>query len=74
MRTTVTLPDSLYTTLVSLSRDRSRSLSATITALITTALERPRSDELRMDPLTGFPLVDIGRVITSDDVAALDDE
>lgn len=76
MRTTVDLPPSVHRRVSKLARQRGQSLSATVAELVTYGLSR--LDEpvvVTTDPRSGFPVVRVGRRITSPDVAdALDDE
>jgi hypothetical protein len=51
-----------------------RSLSAVVADLVRRGLESGPVPELTVSPVTGLPLVSLGRVITSDDVRALEDE
>lgn len=76
MRTTVDLPDDVRQRIQTLADDRRQSLSATIAELTVYGLaqmEEPR--EIVTDEQSGFPVMRLGRPVTSDDVAALlDDE
>ncbi len=76
MRTTVDLPPSVHRRVSELARQRGQSLSSTVAELATYGLSR--LDEpvvVTTDPRSGFPVVRVGRRITSQDVAdALDDE
>lgn len=75
MRTTVDLPDDLHQTVLSLARDSGRSLSQTVSALVNKAL-RPGSvaDDIIVDPVTGFPVVYVGHPVTTEMVAAAEDD
>ena len=76
MRTTVDLPPAVHRRAVELAKQRGQSLSSVVAELATYGLSR-RDEPLvvRTDPRSGFPVVSIGRRITSQDVAdALDDE
>jgi hypothetical protein len=59
-----------------LAKQRGQSLSSVIAELATYGLSRLNEPlVLRTDPQSGFPVVSLGRQITSEDVAsALDDE
>lgn len=76
MRTTVDLPPAVHRRAVELARARGQSLSATLAEL--TARGLSQLDEplrISVDERSGFPVLSVGRRITSDDVAAaLDDE
>jgi len=75
MRTTVTLPDDLHDTLTSISRDRSQTVSQTMEQLLRVAL-RPAVSESRLErsPVTGLLTIRLDRMITQEDVRALEDE
>jgi hypothetical protein len=71
MRATVDLRDDLLTRPRALARDREMSLWAT-TELIEAALTRSEgAAEVEISPVTGLPVIHIGRVMTSEDVASL---
>ncbi|NNG37273.1 hypothetical protein [Nakamurella aerolata] len=76
MRTTVDLPTAVHQRAVALARSRGVSLSAVVAELAIRGLEQldePLS--ISTDPTSGFPVVSMGRRITSSEVAeALDDE
>ena len=76
MRTTVDLPPAVHRRAMQLAKQRGQSLSSVIAELATYGLSR--LDEplvVTTDPQSGFPVVSLGRPITSEDVAdALDDE
>jgi predicted transcriptional regulator len=76
MRTTVDLPPAIHRRALQLAQQRGQSLSSVIAELATYGLSR--LDEplvVTTDPQSGFPVVSLGRHITSEDVAdALDDE
>ncbi len=74
MRTTIDLPDDLHRVALGIARDRGQTLSATVADLLRRALEQAGPRPLATDPRTGLPTVRIGRVVTSDDVRALEDE
>jgi hypothetical protein len=75
MRTTVDLPPAIHRRALQLAKQRGQSLSSVIAELATYGLSR--LDEplvVTTDPQSGFPVVSLGRHITSEDVAdALDD-
>ena len=76
MRTTVDLPPTVHRRAQELAKARGQSLSATLAEL--TARGLGQLDEpllVRTDPESGFPLLSVGRRLTSDEVAdALDEE
>jgi hypothetical protein len=76
MRTTVDLPPAVHRRAVQLARQRGQSLSSVIAELATYGLSRLNEPlVLRTDPQSGFPVVSLGRQITSEVVAnALDEE
>ncbi len=75
MRTTVDLPADLHRRAAALARDRAQSLSRTLAELIRLALDGRSGGDvaIEIDRHTGFPIVRVGRPITTDDVRALDD-
>ncbi len=76
MRTTVDLPPAVHRRATQLARQRGQSLSSVIAELATYGLSRLNEPlVVTTDPQSGFPVVSLGRPITSEDVAdALDDE
>jgi predicted transcriptional regulator len=76
MRTTVDLPPAVHRRASQLAKQRGQSLSAVVAELATYGLSR--LDEplvVATDPRSGFPVVSLGRHLTTQDVAdALDDE
>lgn len=75
MRTTVDLPPALHRRAVELARRRGLSLSATLADLAARGLSQ--LDEpvvVRTDAMSGFPVLSVGRRISSDEVAAALDE
>ena len=75
MRTTVDLPPALHRRALELARLHGQSLSATVAELAARGLSQ--LDEpvvVRTDAVSGFPVISVGRRITSDDVAAALDE
>ena len=76
MRTTVDLPPAVHHRAVQLAKQRGQSLSSVIAELATYGLSRLNEPlVVTTDPRSGFPVVSLGRQITSEDVAnALDDE
>lgn len=78
MRTTVDLPPSVHRRVSELAANRGQSLSRTVAELTADALARWEEQEdtpFDRDEKTGAPVVRLGRVTTSADVAELwDDE
>jgi hypothetical protein len=83
MRTTVDLPPDLLARARSLARDQGRSMSAVFTDLVRTGLAGPTPDPTADGPAgpagpaatrNGFPQVNLGGVITTEDVRRADDE
>ena len=74
MRTTITLPDDLHRQAMSIARDTSRSFSDTVADLLRRALGAGRQSEVSTSARTGLPNVQVGRVITSEDVRRLEDD
>jgi hypothetical protein len=75
MRTTVDLPDDLHRAVLSIARDSGRSLSQTVSTLVSKAL-RPGSvaDDISVDPVTGFPVVYVGHPVTREMVMTANDD
>jgi hypothetical protein len=76
MRTTVDLPPALHRRASALARQRGQSLSAVIAELTARGLSQLGEPlQIGTDARSGFPVVSVGRRISSDDVVeALDDE
>lgn len=76
MRTTVELPAALRRRVEQLAQARGRSLSVTLADLVARGMSQVDEEvELQVDPGSGFPVLSVGRRVTSEDVAeALDDE
>lgn len=75
MRTTIDLPEDLHARALSIARDTSRTLSETVADLMRRGLgQRTGEAIITRSERTGLPLVDLGTVITSDDVRTLDDD
>lgn len=76
MRTTVDLPPAVHRRASQLAEARGQSLSATLAELTArglSQLDEPLS--ISVDERSGFPVLSVGRRVTSADVAsALDDE
>lgn len=74
MRTTIDLPDDLHKQALAIARDTRRTLSETVAELIHRGLGAGQRAEMSTDPRTGLPVVSVGKVVTSEDVRALEDE
>jgi len=76
MRTTVDLPPAVHRRARDLAQQRRQSLSAVIADLAIRGLATLGDPvTVATDPTSGFPVISLGRTITSADVAAaLDDE
>lgn len=76
MRTTVDLPPAVHQRALEIAKRHGRSLSAVVAELAVRGLAQ--LDEpvvIRTDEESGFPVVSVGRRVTSDEVAsALDEE
>jgi len=74
MRTTVDLPADLHAQAVAIARDTHRTLSETVAFLMRRGLSEGRAAGLTHSAVTGLPVVHLGRVITTEDVRALEDD
>ena len=78
MRTTVDLPDDVLERVRSIAADRRTSVSKVIAEYVSRAVNPQAAesgDRLALDPLTGLTVLDLGRIITMDEVRqAMDDE
>jgi predicted transcriptional regulator len=74
VRTTIDLPDDLHRRARAIARDTSRSLSATVADLMRRGLGETRPGEISRSERTGLPTIRLGTIITSEDVAALEDD
>jgi predicted transcriptional regulator len=74
MRTTVDLPPDLHAQVVAIARDTHRSLSETVAFLMRRGLGEGRPAEVTRSAATGLPVVHLGRMITTEDVRALEDD
>ncbi|HEY7466328.1 MAG TPA: antitoxin [Dehalococcoidia bacterium] len=75
MRTTIDLPEDLHNLARDIARDKSWTLSQAVEFLMRRGLleERPVR-HFERSPVTGLPVIHAGRVITSEDVKALEDD
>ena len=75
MRTTVDLPPALHRRALELAELRGQSLSATLAELAARGLSQLEEPVVvQTDAVSGFPVISIGRRVTSDEVAAALDE
>jgi hypothetical protein len=74
MRTTIDLPADLHQLTTSLARSRRQTLSQTIADILRGALLSDDLAKVSVEPRTGLPQIRLGRPITDDEVAALEDE
>jgi Arc/MetJ family transcription regulator len=74
MRTTVDLPADLHAQAMAIARDTHRTLSETVAFLIRRGLGESRTAGLTHSAATGLPVVRLGRMITTEDVRALEDD
>lgn len=78
MRTTVDLPDDVLERVRSIAADRRTSVSKVIAEFVSRAvnpLPVSPGDRVSVDPRTGLKVLDLGRIITMDEVRqATDDE
>lgn len=76
MRTTVDLPSAVHRRAQQIAKERHQSLSAVVADLAMRGLATLGEPlELKIDEKSGFPVITLGRRITSEEVAAtLDDE
>lgn len=74
MRTTVDLPADLHAQVVAIARDTHRTLSETVAFLMRRGLGEGHGAELGHSTVTGLPVVRLGKVITTEDVRALEDD
>lgn len=74
MRTTIDLPDDVLERARAIARDSGRSLGQVVGDLARRGLEPGPVHPPATSPTTGLPLVSVGRVVTSDDVRALEDD
>lgn len=74
MRTTLDLPDDLLERARAIARDTGRSLGSVVADLMRKGLAPGPAAPPVASARTGLPLVSVGRVVTSDDVRALEDD
>jgi hypothetical protein len=75
MRPTVDLPPGLHAWLRKLAQERGPSVSDVLAHVAMAGLSRLGSPTaIETDPRSGFPVIDIGRTVTAEEVAAALDE
>mgnify|MGYP003596315396 CR=1 FL=1 len=81
MRTTVDLPDDLHAALKGIAAHTRRSLNQTVEDLLRRGLapaggthDEGAGVAPRLSPATGLPLIRSARIVTAEDVRALEDE
>jgi hypothetical protein len=75
MRTTVDLPEDLLRQAKAIAHDKSWTMSEAIAWLMRRGLGEPFDKPgIGVNPLTGFPSIRTGRIITSEDVKQLEDD
>jgi hypothetical protein len=74
MRTTVDLPDDLLEIARSIARGRKQTLSQAVADMMRASLGVPSSRDVRISPVTGLPVIHLGRPTTLDDVKTLEDD
>jgi Arc/MetJ family transcription regulator len=75
VRTTIDLPDDLHRQALSIARDTSRTLSQTVADLMRRALgQAGAATGVERSERTGLPVLTVGKVITTADVRALEDD
>jgi hypothetical protein len=74
VRTTIDLPPDLHQLTTSLARSNRQTLSETIATILRRALLSDGEPDVSLDAGTGLPVVHLGRPITDDDVAAIEDD
>lgn len=74
VRTTIDLPEDLHRQAMSIARDTSRTLSETVADLMRRGLGQGRTPEISRSARTGLPVVRLGKIVTTEDVRALEDD
>lgn len=74
MRTTIDLPDDLHRVAMLIARDRHQTLSRTVESLMRSALAHDDHTTIEVDPESGLPTVRVGRRITAEDVAEIEED
>jgi Arc/MetJ family transcription regulator len=74
MRTTVDLPADLHAQVLAIARDTHRTMSETVAFLMRRGLGESRTAGVAHSAATGLPVVRLGRMVTTEDVRALEDD
>ena len=74
MRTTVDLPADLHAQVLAIARDTHRTMSETVAFLMRRGLGEGRAAGVAHSTATGLPVVRLGRMVTTEDVRALEDD
>jgi len=74
MRTTIEIPDDLHRIVSAVAHDRHQTLSQTVSTILRDALAPGEEPAVTIDPSTGWPVVQLGRTITMEDVRSLEDD
>lgn len=75
MRTTVNLPDDLHRRIVSVAKDMNKTMSEALVDILRRGLGQPASKlAITVDAETGLPQIELGDVVTTDEVRSLIDE
>lgn len=78
MRTTIDLPEDLHRIVSSLAAHTRSSLSRTAVELMRRGLAMPAAEKdktaFSVHPVTGIPVLPLGRRVTPEDVKALEDD
>ena len=75
MRTTVNLPDDLHSRIASLAKDTNKTLSEALVDLVRRGLGQPAPKlAVAVDNETGLPQVELGDIVTTDEVQSAMDE
>lgn len=74
MRTTIDLPEDLHRVALAIARDQGTSLSQTVVQIMERGLGTSGTARVSTSERTGLEVVRLGRVVTSEDVRALEDD
>jgi len=74
MRTTIDLPEDLHRVALAIARDQGTSLSQTVVQIMQRGLGTSGMARVSTSERTGLDVVRLGRVVTSEDVRALEDD
>jgi predicted transcriptional regulator len=75
MRTTVNLPDDVHRRIVSLAKDMNATFSEAVVDLVRRGFGQPHGTlAMTIDGETGLPQIELGDVVTTDDVQRILDE